>query len=501
MSWVAFPVGDMTAAFARDRDSDFYRAVAAIAHVGPRVGKRRIHEAAGNTLLRNLFRDTWPPVNDVGDLTVAAALELDLVDAIAVATYASPEETAATLAGVRGNTLVRNVFGTVWPTHPQHGEEDKPTIEDVGALTVRQACKGWLEDIAEITGLSSAEVRRVLLEANGRTRVSNAFAGHWPKAGSEGGRDSTGSGRGSDSISSRGGSGSAGSPEPPLGGPVEEPDGWEEEVLRSIGARGVKHGRCKAFRVLRDRFELLAKLGQGGFGTAYAARDRMVPNGLIVVKTAPDHSRGYEALVREVMHQQNLQHPNVCRILQIDKDPSTDVPFLTMQYAGVSVEWILEEHGVFPTHFALKVVRGAAQGLHHAHENEIVHRDVSPGNILVDDRGRVRVTDFGVSALGRMTTVATSHRTVVATGNYGYNPSYAAPEVRRGGAVRRAADQYSLARCLCAMLEGESLDEHYGLRRFERLSTRQNDAIKRALSKDAGDRFPSILEFAEAVAG
>jgi hypothetical protein len=72
MGWVELPVGDMTAAFARDRDFDFYRAVAAIAQVGPRIAKRWIHEAAGNTLLRNLFRGTWPPVDDIGDLTVSS---------------------------------------------------------------------------------------------------------------------------------------------------------------------------------------------------------------------------------------------------------------------------------------------------------------------------------------------------------------------------------------------------------------------------------------------
>ena len=494
----------MTAAVARGRDFDFYRAVGAIAHVGPRIAKRWIHEAAGNTLLRNLFRDTWPPVDDVGDLTVAAAIQLELVDAVAIATSTSSKKAAAAMEGARGNTLVKNLFGSAWPTHPHHGEEagdddeedeeDDDVVEEegeegeeeeveldedeIGRLTVAQARDDWAEAIADITGLPLSKVERVLAETNGRTLVCNAFADVWPEI--------------ADGIDS----------EPPSEPETEEDgEGWVKEVLAAIATRGRNHERSRPFAVLRDRFELLAKLGQGGFGTAYAARDRLVANGLIVVKTAPDHSQGYDALFREVIHNHDLQHRNICKLLQLDEDPTTGSLFLTMQYAGVSAEWILEKHGVFPTDFALKVVRGAAQGLHHAHENAIVHRDVSPGNILVDDRARVRVTDFGVSALGHMATVAASHRTVVVTDDFGYNPSYAAPEVRRGGLVRRAADQYSLARCLCAMLEGESLDEHYGLRRFERLSTGQNDAIKRALSKDAGDRFPTILDFAEAVAG
>jgi serine/threonine-protein kinase len=250
---------------------------------------------------------------------------------------------------------------------------------------------------------------------------------------------------------------------------------------------------------LRDRYELIAELGEGGFGTAFAARDQWVPDTLFVIKLARDVTGAVESLRREYSHLWSLQHPNIVPIQWLDQDTDTGDFFLVIRYGGLSVESIIESYGRFDLEFAISVLSDAALGLHHAHVCGVIHHDVSPGNILIDEKGVARVTDFGVSAMGRYATIATSKRTIIGTG-LGFKQSYAAPEMHKGTAVTRKADQYSLALSFCAMLEGKGLSPRYQPRGFGRLSSRQNRALRQALSESADDRFPTIVDFAEALA-
>jgi hypothetical protein len=426
-----FPLGDLTSANARDHDTRFYRAVAAITHLTPRAAKRRITMASGNMLLRNLFRKEWPPVDDIGDLTVARATDLKLEEAIAMATQRSVGDVVESLGAARGNTLVKTVFGPEWPTHPRYTdkEDDEDDEDDEG------------------------------------------------NEGDEDGEDNEGEDDEEESTVNP----------------------WVTKVLGNIEAAARRIERSRPKRVLRDRYELIAELGEGGFGTAFAARDQWVPDTLFVIKLARDVTGAVESLRREYSHLWSLQHPNIVPIQWLDQDTDTGDFFLVIRYGGLSVESIIESYGRFDLEFAISVLSDAALGLHHAHVCGVIHHDVSPGNILIDEKGVARVTDFGVSAMGRYATIATSKRTIIGTG-LGFKQSYAAPEMHKGTAVTRKADQYSLALSFCAMLEGKGLSPRYQPRGFGRLSSRQNRALRQALSESADDRFPTIVDFAEALA-
>jgi serine/threonine protein kinase len=111
----------------------------------------------------------------------------------------------------------------------------------------------------------------------------------------------------------------------------------------------------------------------------------------------------------------------------------------------------------------------------------------------------VRVTDFGIAVKGVAAKNTRGRHTVLATRPVGYTPAYAAPEQRAGAKAKWATDQYALALVFCSMLEGVEFTEPYEPRRFARLTTRQNDALLRALSEDTDDRFESCAAFARAL--
>lgn len=484
MTWESFPTGDMTAANARGRDTDFRDAICLITGLTPTAVTRRLNAADGRMLLRNVFAGDWPEADDLGDMTVKAVDEADLVDAVAMATDLSIEEARTAISGANRKMLVRNLFRDSWPTNPGYGseiqaegeeEEDSPelSLEELGQLKVSEAREGWAEAIAEATGLSLRRVESRLANAHGRALVMNEFVDCWPE----------------EDVDA----------DPPADG-AEETE-WERSVAEQIKAHQKKclESRCK--KLLAGKFELVQKLGSGGFGEAWAARKTLFGDRLYVVKTAhAGTASSTDSFKREYRNQFDLQHPNICRCIDIDEDPESGLLYLLMEYAGLSLADIIEKHPGLPTSFALKVVDAAASGLEHAHAENVIHLDVSPGNIMVDGALHVRVADFGISEVGKMMTIASGKRTIVANERIGYNPSYAAPESRSGSSeLRRAADQYSLARVVLAMLEGRDLDPHYQVRDFARLSKAQNQALRRALDLTPSKRFPTITDFAKAL--
>src|SRR6185295_12152778 len=146
----------------------------------------------------------------------------------------------------------------------------------------------------------------------------------------------------------------------------------------------------------------------------------------------------------------------------------------------------------------------------HAHRRQVVHRDVKPANIMLEEEGRVVLTDFGISKAVEGTTQLTGTGTIIGT------PAYMAPEQAKGRDVDGRADQYSLAvvgyRALTGRLPFEG-DPHSILYQqvFEpppSLLDRRRDtprdlrhALERALAKDAATRFPSMEQFAASVSG
>ncbi|MGO4598887.1 serine/threonine-protein kinase [Terrabacter sp. 2RAF25] len=205
--------------------------------------------------------------------------------------------------------------------------------------------------------------------------------------------------------------------------------------------------------VIAGRYRLLERIGAGGMGHVWRARDERLGR-TVAVKLLhspvglPDAEADMarQRAMREARITARLQHPNAVPVFDVvDHDGR---PCLVMQYLpSRSLQDVLAEAGTLPVDEVARLGSEVAAGLAAAHDAGIVHRDVKPGNILVGDDGTARITDFGIShALGDASLTSTG----LVTGT----PAYLAPEVARGAASTSASDVFSLGSTLFAALEG-----------------------------------------------
>lgn len=157
--------------------------------------------------------------------------------------------------------------------------------------------------------------------------------------------------------------------------------------------------------------------------------------------------------VREARNASKLQHPNA--IVFFDITESGGDPCLVMEYfEGHSLSQVIARRRRLPLSEVAQIGRQAAAALAAAHKAGILHRDVKPGNILIDDVGRVKITDFGISK-------AIGDTTLTATGLVSGTAAYIPPEIARGAEPTPASDVFGLGATLFHMLEGEP---PYGLK-------------------------------------
>ena len=209
-------------------------------------------------------------------------------------------------------------------------------------------------------------------------------------------------------------------------------------------------GSVESGRVLAGRYRLVTRLGRGGFGEVWRADDtvlgRQVAVKTLIVSTGDDDLlRRFE---REAHALARLDHPNIVAVYDTGADDGTG--FVVMQLlAGPSLAALVAEHGPLPLAQALDYASQAAAGLAAAHAAGIVHRDVSPANLMLDGAGTLKLVDFGVARMERVSTALTATGTVFATAGY------VSPEQAAGQPADARSDLYSLGCVLYALLAGE----------------------------------------------
>jgi len=207
---------------------------------------------------------------------------------------------------------------------------------------------------------------------------------------------------------------------------------------------------------LTDDFEIVRVLGQGGMGVVLLARQLSLQREVAVKLLHARHAfgaRAAESFLREARVLASLNHPNIVAIHQAGTLPDGRL-FFAMEYVkGRTLDDRAAEYAAarpapwapLPANEIFQVLFGLCDALACAHERGIVHRDIKPQNVLIDDSGRVRLTDFGIAVLQQLGATAS---------NVAGTPAYMAPEQTAGGAVDKRADVYALGGVLFFLLTG-----------------------------------------------
>ncbi|WP_405997253.1 protein kinase domain-containing protein [Streptomyces sp. NBC_00829] len=223
-------------------------------------------------------------------------------------------------------------------------------------------------------------------------------------------------------------------------------------------------------RLIDGRFELLDRLGSGGMGTVWRARDIMLQREVALKEVRPPDPSAQETdparvrmlrerVLREARALARLAHPQVVTIHHIVESPHEPHPWIVMELVrGQSLHDRLDQ-GPLPVLEALRVGRGVLSALRAAHDAGIHHRDVKPANVLLRTDGSPVLTDFGIAVLRESSSLT-------ATGDLIGSPEYIAPERIRGEEGNPASDLWSLGMLLYVALEGV-----HPLRRDTSLST------------------------------
>jgi len=197
-----------------------------------------------------------------------------------------------------------------------------------------------------------------------------------------------------------------------------------------------------------SRYRIIALLGKGGMGEVYRADDLTLGQA-VAMKFLPDEAARDEALLErfrnEVRMARRVSHPNVCRVYDVGEvDGQT---FFTMEYIdGEDLASLLRRIGRLPPDKALEIARQLCAGLAAAHTKGVLHRDLKPANIMLDGRGQVVITDFGLAG------VADNIRGAeVRSGT----PAYMSPEQLAGREVTMRSDVYALGLVLYEVFTGK----------------------------------------------
>lgn len=206
-----------------------------------------------------------------------------------------------------------------------------------------------------------------------------------------------------------------------------------------------------------DHFEVMKPLGQGGMGAVYLARDTSLDR-LVALKLLPaglaENAEAQERFLREARAQAKLTSPHVVPLYFIGRLPGrrgADQLYFAMEWVdGESLEAVLDRGDRLAPERARKLAMQAAEGLRDAQLAGIIHRDVKPGNMLVDKKGTLKIADFGLAKPKDPTLHLTKGHAVMGT------PLYMAPEQATGETLDHRADMYSLGCAFYHLLSGEA---------------------------------------------
>ena len=298
----------------------------------------------------------------------------------------------------------------------------------------------------------------------------------------------------------------------PDNAPPREPQYHDDAHDQTSATRSgfVDAGRFMAGTVVAGRYRIIELLGRGGMGEVYRADD-ITLNQSIALKFLPSlfgaDQKWLERFRNEVRLARQVTHPNVCRVFDIGEYQGEQ--FISMEYVdGENLASLLRRIGRVPHDKAVLLARQLCAGLAAAHDRGVLHRDLKPANVMIDGRGSVRITDFGLAA-----PVDEMDRERVRAGT----PAYMSPEQLAGKPVTVRSDVYSLGLVLYEMFTGRRTFRAQSLREYQKLHSSEDPTppsevtedidpivdrvIMRCLEKDPRDRPASAMAVSAALPG
>jgi serine/threonine-protein kinase len=208
------------------------------------------------------------------------------------------------------------------------------------------------------------------------------------------------------------------------------------------------HGRFLPGTSVAGRYRIVSLVGKGGMGEVYRADDLKLGH-TVALKFLPrelsSDPKMLEYFHSEVRLTRQISHPNVCRVYDIGEAGGQH--FLSMEYIdGEDLRVLLRRIGRVPKDKGIQIAQQLCAGLSAAHDLGVLHRDLKPANIMLDGRGRVRITDFGLAKLAED----------CADGEVAGTPAYMAPEQLVRGEATIQSDLYSLGLILYEVFTGEA---------------------------------------------
>ncbi|HZL48009.1 MAG TPA: protein kinase, partial [Solirubrobacteraceae bacterium] len=261
--------------------------------------------------------------------------------------------------------------------------------------------------------------------------------------------------------------------------------------------------------IIDGRYKVLSRLGSGGMADVYLAEDQLLGRQLAVkllhLHFAEDQEF-VERFRREASSAAGLSHPNIVGIF--DRGEWNGTYYIAMEYvAGRSLKTVVREQGALDPAAAIDIVTQILRAARFAHKRGVIHRDLKPHNVIIDEEGRARVTDFGIARAGA------SEMTL--TGSIMGTAQYLSPEQAQGHTVSGRSDLYAVGIILYELLTGMvPFDGETAVAiAFKQVSAEPRPpselqpglpaalevVVLRALAKDPARRFADAEEFIAAL--
>jgi serine/threonine-protein kinase len=265
-------------------------------------------------------------------------------------------------------------------------------------------------------------------------------------------------------------------------------------------------------QLFADRYRMERRLGVGGMATVQLAFDTRLER-YVAVKLLAEHLAEDSSFVsrfkREALAAARLVHPNIVQVFDFGSDRHSGRQFIVMEFVdGHSCAELLRDKGPMPPRDAVEILCQACRGLDYAHRNGVVHRDVKPGNLLVNTDGVVKLADFGIAK-------AAEQSDITKVGSVLGTAAYLSPEQARGEPAGPASDLYALGVVSYQLMAGKLPYEAASLTDLARLQEggpppRLSDEVRdvppalsavvaRALARDPKRRFADAAEMEDAL--